>query len=320
MATTANAQRSRAQGDARPRKTDSTPDSQRRRHEQRARKEKSVGDYIDEAFVQGRREGKRSTQRVDEERVAKARRGAFTAGQADARKQATAEKTATRDAAAQAKQVGGSGSAPGGSTKPAPAAQLSAPTTTIGSGVSGGIDRTQGSRLILVITGLSAILAIANSARQSSPTTSVIRTGNGETVKVPAHLQSLGGVFVVGTICLVLNEVSPGIAVALSAMLGIDLLATAFGKGGVANAFGSGLFRGVSQVGPIPAQGKPGYLGSGTSNTTQAPGSVPSGLQPPIGVLPAPSGSKDAQTATPKRSASPTLPEKVASWLNVIGI
>jgi hypothetical protein len=258
----------------------------------------------DKAVKDSQRRKARNERRESE--MASARRGAFASGAAKAK----------RDAAGQARTVGGSARAGGAPPEP----QLSAPTTTIGSGVSGGIDRTQGSRLILVITGLSAILAIANSARQSSPTTSVIRTGNGETVKVPSHLQSLGGVFVVGTICLVLNEVSPGIAVALSAMLGIDLLATAFGKGGVANAFGSGLFRGVSQVGPIPAQGKPGYLGSGTSNTTQAPGPVPSGLQPPIGVLPAPSGSKDAQTATPKRSASPTLPEKVANWLNVIGI
>jgi hypothetical protein len=261
MAATANAQRSRAQGDARPRKTDSTPDNQQRRHEQRARKEKTVGDYIDEAFVQGRREGKRSVQRVDEERVARARRGAYAAGQADLRKQAAAEKAATSDAAAQAKQVGGSGSTPGGSTKPVPAAQLSAPTTTIGSGMSGGIDRTQGSRLILVITGLSAILAIANAARTQAPAPKVITTGSGETIKIPAHLQSLGGVFVVGTICLVLNEVSPGIAVALSAMLGIDLLANAFGKGGVANAFGAGLFRGAT---PVPSSsaagsGKVGY-------------------------------------------------------------
>jgi hypothetical protein len=277
-----------------------------RRARASARREFEEGETqrkADKAVKDSQRRKARNERRESE--MASARRGAFTAGAAKAK----------RDAAGQARAAGGSARA--GGAPPAP--QLSAPSTTIGAGVSGGIDRTQGSRLILVITAISAVLAIANSARQSAPVTNVITTGNGETIKVPAHLQTLGGVFVVGTICLVLNEVSPGIAVALSALLGIDILATAFGKGGVANSFGAGLFRGVSQVGPIPAQGKPGYLGAGTSNTTQAPGPVPPGMQPPIGVLPAPAGSKDAQPVTSKPSGQ-TFPEKVSSWLNVIGI
>jgi hypothetical protein len=273
--------------------------SARREFEETSNKAKA-----DKAVKDSQRRKARNERRESE--LASARRGAFASGAAKAK----------RDAAGQARAVGGSARAGGAPPEP----QLSAPSTTIGPGISGGIDRTQGSRIILVVTAVSAILSIANAARQSSPATSVIRTGNGETVKVPAHLQSLGGVFVVGTICLILNEVSPGIAVALSALLGIDIVATAFGKGGVANSFGAGLFRGVSQVGPIPVQGKPGYAGVGTQNKTQAPGPVPPGMQPPIGLLPAPSGSQDAQPVTPKQSASPTLPEKVASWLNVIGI
>jgi hypothetical protein len=197
----------------------------------------------DKAVKDSQRRKNRNERR--EEELASARRGAFTSGAAKAK----------RDAAAQAKQAGASGQ-PGG----APA--LTAPSTTIGPGFSGGIDRTQGSRLILVITGISAVLAIANAARTQAPAPKVITTGNGETIKIPAHLQTLGGVFVVGTICLVLNEVSPGIAVALSALLGIDILATAFGSGGIANAFGTGLFRGATPVtagASAPGSGKIGY-------------------------------------------------------------
>jgi hypothetical protein len=214
--------------------------SARREFEETANKAKA-----DKAVKDSQRRKARNERRESD--LASARRGAFASGAAKAK----------RDAAGQARAVGGSSRAGGAPPEP----QLSAPSTTIGSGVSGGIDRTQGSRLILVITGLSAILAIANAARTQAPAPKVITTGSGETIKIPAHLQSLGGVFVVGTICLVLNEVSPGIAVALSAMLGIDLLAAAFGKGGVANAFGAGLFRGATPVpsSSAPGSGKVGY-------------------------------------------------------------
>jgi hypothetical protein len=79
--------------DARPRKTDSTPDAQRARYEARRRPAKTTADYMDEERRQGVREGRRNAQRVDEERVARARRGAFAAGQANARKEATKPET-----------------------------------------------------------------------------------------------------------------------------------------------------------------------------------------------------------------------------------
>ena len=106
----------------------------------------------------------------------------------------------------------------------------------------GGLDRATSARIIIVVVGVSAVGPVAYSAMHKAPTKSYTKVGN-EVIAVPTHLRALGGVFIAGTVALVVNEVSPPLGLALALILGLDVVLTTFtGKGGLFNALGGGLF------------------------------------------------------------------------------
>lgn len=201
------------------------------------------------------------SRRVQEERTASARRGAYRAGQADIRR-------AQADAARQARPSSSSGTA-------APAPQLRAPNFNLpGGSLGNGPDRTTTARIILVATAISAIGVVTRDTITGGvPSKTTVKVGN-ETVTVPTHLRSLGGVFIMGTIALVVNEVNPGIGLTLGVVLLLDVgVSTLTGRGGLFNSIGNGLFAktvpgaaGSSTIPPGPHTGNDWYAPGNPGN------------------------------------------------------
>lgn len=176
-----------------------------------------------------------------EEATAAARRGAYRSGQAAARR-------AQADAARQAR-----------ATQPSPSSgQLRAPNFSVpgtsGLGGGGGFDRVTTSRVIVVAVAISAIGVVARDAIAGGvPTKTVVKVGK-DTVTVPTHLRSLGGVFIMGTIALLVNEFDPGVGLVLGLGLLFDVgLSTMTGRDGLFARVGGGLF--------AKTQPKPGAIG-----------------------------------------------------------
>lgn len=98
------------------------------------------------------------------------------------------------------------------------------PVPTLGSS----LDVAHGRTLVLMFLTLAGIGAIARDVVVGSPnathTASVTdTTGKQSQLKTPIHLKSLAGVFVVGTISLVLNELNPTLGVSLAGILALDV-------------------------------------------------------------------------------------------------
>jgi hypothetical protein len=152
----------------------------------------------------------------------------------------------------------------------------------VGSG--GSLDRATGARLIVVIVGVSAVGVIAYDAMHKAPGKEQVTVGNA-TVLVPQHLRSIAGVFVAGTVALIVNEVSPMFGVALALILGIDVALHAFtGTGGIFTALGTNLFGKTTSPVGSPPPGQPGYSG------------------PPVGP---PIGAPQTKTKAPKSKSIP---------------
>lgn len=154
--------------------------------------------------------------------------------------------------------------------------------------LTNGVDRASGKTLILVFTALSGLGAVARDTIHGSPT---ITTSTGfasfagassssstgakpadiklpdpsklpaaRAKKLPVHLQSLTGVFVVGSIALVLNEVSPTLGVSMAGILlldvGLSLLVPAKSAGkpsaSLVDYIGASVFNGGRVAAPIP--------------------------------------------------------------------
>lgn len=212
-----------------------------------------------------------------EEELASARRGAFTAGSAKAKRDAASQVAPSRRSSAPRRSSGG------GST-------LQAPSFSLVGGGGGGLDRGTSARIIIVVVGVSAIGSVAYSAMHATPTKAYTKVG-AETIAVPTHLRALGGVFVAGTVALIVNEVSPPLGLALALILGIDVvLTTSTGKGGLFGALGGGLFGKATggigapavpqgavtqvpqQVAPNPAQPIHGTVGPTIDHAGRVPG------------------------------------------------
>jgi hypothetical protein len=88
-----------------------------------------------------------------------------------------------------------------------------APSFTTGTtGVGGGPNKEAVAKFIILATALGALGALAQSVNGSKPPL-VLPDGT----KVPAHLASLGGAFIAGTVALIVNEVYPGAGLVLGA-------------------------------------------------------------------------------------------------------
>lgn len=94
------------------------------------------------------------------------------------------------------------------------------PVPTLGSS----LDTAHGRTLILMFVTLAGVGAIARDVVVGSPNpTHTATSSSGATLKTPQHLKSLAGVFVVGTISLVLNELNPTLGVSLAGILALDV-------------------------------------------------------------------------------------------------
>lgn len=148
--------------------------------------------------------------------------------------------------------------------------------------LTNGVDRASGKTLILTFTALSALGAVARDTIHGTPNITstsgfasfatpggkpAIQTASSKSApaskraKVPVHLQSLTGVFVIGSIALVLNEVSPTLGVSMAGILlldvGLSLLVPAKGGAGKPSAslvdyIGASVFNGGKVAAPIP--------------------------------------------------------------------
>jgi hypothetical protein len=215
------------------------------------------------AKADAQREARR---RRREEELASARRGAFTSGQAKAKRDAEQEASTRQRRSSTPRRSSGSGST------------LSAPSFSLVGDGGGGLDRATSARIIIVVIGVSAVGSVAYSAMHKAPAKSYTKVGN-ETIAVPTHLRALGGVFIAGTVALVVNEVSPPLGLALALILGIDVVLTTFtGKGGLFNALGGGLFGATTG-----AAGSSGAVNAPTDVPHQTPPHTPGGTLPITG-------------------------------------
>lgn len=219
----------------------------------------------------------RSRKAAREVEVARARRGAFAAGQASRRPAAREEELAAarrgayRSAMADAKREAAAlGSKPrtgAGVTGSGASSGFSAPTFRPGiTTTSGRLDKTTTSRIIVVCIGLSFAGVIYRDTMRTPPGKTAVTLDNGEKLVVPTHLRSFAGVFIAGTICLVINEFSPELALVLALAFLFDVGASALGgKTGLLEGLGKGLTaRGGSVAQPYtkpkvqPSTGKSG--------------------------------------------------------------
>lgn len=233
----------------------------------------------------------------EEEDKARARRGAYRSGQA-------AQKRATADAARQSRMLSSAGgrSRSSGSRS---SASLRAPRTTTGTPTlptGTGIDKVTSSRIILMSVAIGAIGVVAHDAIiGAAPTKQAITTKGGVEVKVPAHLRSLGGVFIMGTVAMIVNEIDPGVGLLLGfgILFGVGVK-TLTGKDGVLGAVGAGLFNGTH---PAKSSDGGGIFGVGGALGPER-GRKPGSIGPPLGdSSPPPILGKDPVTGKPVPSA-----------------
>lgn len=235
----------------------------------------SKGEAESLARKQREAESRANRERRREEELASARRGAYRGGQA-------AAKQAMQDAQRQSRAT--SSSSRGANS----GAALSAPNVNLApsGAMSGGLDKTTSARVIIVAVALGAIGVVARSAMQKAPTKSTVKLSGGATIAVPDHLRSLAGVFVMGTIALIVNEFSAGLGLAMGIGIGLDVgLASMSGTSGLFNKLGSGLLNGQQEIGPKPPgatnTGAPTYTSSGATTTQPTTASGPQGLAVP---------------------------------------
>ncbi len=151
--------------------------------------------------------------------------------------------------------------------------------------IGGNLDPARGRSLILMFSTLSAIGAVTRDVIRGAPPTPDIAYGKPKfdpktgmmgpvgpvgpgdapayAVKAPRHLRSLAGVFIVGTLALVLNEIEPQLGVAMAGILLLDvslgLLAPQRTSAGtqpaVFDRVGRGLFAAGATAPPASAKG-----------------------------------------------------------------
>lgn len=208
-----------------------------------------------------------SGRRVRESEIASARRSGYRAGGVDARKRpADPNPSPSPSPGSVASPPAPTRSATGSLN--APDARLQLPTW----------DRQTSARIIVVAVAIAGIGAVTRDVISGpAAPTSQITTVGGTTIKAPAHLHSLAGVLIVGTLALVVNEFSPQIGLALGVLLVFDVGVGIAGKGGLFDRLGKGVVAGGtpartgSQNVPIPPQPKATKPSSSATSGT-APG------------------------------------------------
>lgn len=176
--------------------------------------------------------------------------------------------------------------------RPAPASSSPSSSRSVGDAfptpvIGASLERAQGKTLILTFTTIAALAAVARDTIHGTPanpqattvaetvsyTTNAagtrIATVSSKQPKQPAHLRALAGVFVVGTLALVLNEVNPTLGVSMAGILLLDvglsltMPGSSSTSGGQPTAslvdhIGGALFNGSTKVTPVPnAPAKP---------------------------------------------------------------
>lgn len=159
------------------------------------------------------------------------------------------------------------------SSRPTPSSSSSSSSSSSGTAftmptVGASLDRNSGRTMILVFTAFSAVLAVARDTFQGTPPNAIapatlasfgssdaqLSTAGGAQLasskkpappKEPVHLRAFAGVFVVGTIALALNEISPTFGVAMSGILLLEELLSIATPGSASHAptGGGGSFR-----------------------------------------------------------------------------
>lgn len=152
------------------------------------------------------------------------------------------------------------------------------PVPTLG----GPLDPARGRTLILVFVTLAGLGSLARDTIIGNPNqTTSARTASAGTkpvVKTPQHLRSLAGVFVVGTVALIVNELQPQFGVAMAAVLALDVGVSVFTPARASNGatvqpalfdrIGSALFAGGTPV------------NAGTSSAAHASSAIPLAAAP----------------------------------------
>ena len=217
-----------------------------------------------------------------EEQTAATRRGAYRAGVADAKRQADARRRAQQDAQRQARGTQSSATA-------APGLRAPNPNLPLVGGLSMNPDRTSSARIIMACVAMSAIAVVIRDTRGQPAGQTFVQSG-GTNVQVPAHLRSLGGVFIAGTIALIVNEAQPGIGLAAGLVLLFDVGGSVLMSGTTKNGvrtpslleqlLGGGLFAKTvtTPYGQVPP-------GTHTGSDWYAPGNPgnPNGVKVPRG-------------------------------------
>jgi hypothetical protein len=108
----------------------------------------------------------------------------------------------------------------------------------VGSGQGAGatpfaLDRSQTAKYILLIIVICTIAAAVHDVKSSAPDVSQLNV-NGQVVRVPQHLRSMGIVLVMGTVALIVNEADAGIGMVLG--LGILFLNFSYITGLISSA------------------------------------------------------------------------------------
>jgi hypothetical protein len=154
-----------------------------------------------------------------------------------------------------------------------PSPRLSAPNfVPPGAGsIGGGVERSTAMRVIVVITIIAAVGVVARDAAASKPGKTYTNIG-GHNVAVPNHLRSLAGVFLAGTVALLVAEVQPGVGLLLGVGLGFIVLRDLTSKGGILNRLGGALLGGASgalQSGVTPTSGALSLAGPNNAGPVQ---------------------------------------------------
>jgi hypothetical protein len=162
------------------------------------------------------------------------------------------------------------------------AAPVSSPSSTVGSGQGSGatpfaLDRGQTAKWIILIIVICTVAAAVHDVKNQTPDITQLNV-NGQTVRIPQHLRSVGAVLVMGTVALIVNEVDAGIGL----VLGFGLL-----------------FLNINEISGMVASVTNFFAPKTTPATPAATGSSNRGVLTPPPTIGAPGGAPGGATEPP---------------------
>jgi hypothetical protein len=127
----------------------------------------------------------------------------------------------------------------------------------------GGPSKEAVARFIVLVTVVSAAVSVIKSVQGGSkPAPVKSTTVNGNPITVPAHLHSLAGAFIAGTVSLIVNEIYPAAGLLFGVGMITFLIVPDFS--GTLGAIGSGLFGKAPKASGKPKNAPVGGGGPGT--------------------------------------------------------